>query len=364
VSSPIEATSALTIGTVESVAPDEIRILLELDAPQAVALNPGYPTRFPRLGGYILIPVEVGSMVGVVSWLGVERSPYPKRPGLRDFGLVDLPFPLRKLSVVPLGTLASLPQGDYVLRRGVTSYPSVGDAALLPTAEQLAALVEAHGPNRRVRIGRSPVAADAPVHVDPDKLFGRHLAILGNTGSGKSCSVAGLIRWSLEAAATERTDRRPNARFLVLDPNGEYRRTFADFDQVRLFAVEADAETAALQVPAWMWNSGEWAAFTQAAPGTQRPLLMQALRNLRGGAQLGADSDVRLARQARGLRDMLAAKLSAGPQAHSGEFRARKSCGDLLSLIESELGRFADDLRPICRSGRGRSHGGGRLGAR
>ena len=39
---------------------------------------------------------------------------------------------------------------------------------------------------------------------DPDKLFGRHLALLGTTGAGKSCSVAGLIRLSLDAAADAR----------------------------------------------------------------------------------------------------------------------------------------------------------------
>ncbi len=53
--------------------------------------------------------------------------------------------------------------------------------------------------------------------------------MLGNTGSGKSCSVAGLIRWSLEAAKAKRKDdKNPNARFIVLDPNGEYSRAFSD----------------------------------------------------------------------------------------------------------------------------------------
>lgn len=340
--SPVEAAAALTVGTVESVAPDEIRVLLELDAPQTVALNAGFPTRFPRLGGYILIPVEVGALVGVVSWLGVERSPYPKRTGLRDFGLVDLPFPLRKLAVVPLGTLASGGRGEYVLRRGVASFPSVGDPALLPTADQLNALVEAHGPDRRVHIGRSPLGADAAVHVDPDKLFGRHLAVLRNTGSGKSCSVAGFIRWSLEAASAEHETSRPNARFIVLDPNGEYRQTFDDLDDVRVFSVEPIEGAQPLRVPAWMWNSAEWAAFTQASPGTQRPLLMQALRNLRGGSASTPGPETRLAGQVRGLRDMLATKYNAGPSAHSGEFGPRKSCGDLLTLIEGEIGRFAE----------------------
>lgn len=61
--------------------------------------------------------------------------------------------------------------------------------------------------------------------IDPDRLFGRHLAVLGNTGSGKSCSVAGLIRWSLESAREKLVDstKLVNSRFIVLDPNGEYK---------------------------------------------------------------------------------------------------------------------------------------------
>ena len=116
------------------------------------------------------------------------------------------------------------------------SFPSLGDPVHLPSTDQLRALVEARGENRRVPIGTSPLAADAPVSVDPDKLFGRHLAILGNTGSGKSCSLAGLMRWSLEAAEVKR-GKRPHARFILLDPNGEYRTSFSDVGDVRTFAV-------------------------------------------------------------------------------------------------------------------------------
>ena len=49
-------------------------------------------------------------------------------------------------------------------------------------------------------IGNSPLVGNARVMIAPDRLFGLHLAVLGNSGSGKSCSVAGLIRWSLESA--------------------------------------------------------------------------------------------------------------------------------------------------------------------
>ena len=88
---PIELLSGLVVGVVELVAPDEIRVLLELEAPQSTALNTGVPTGFPRLNGYVLIPNEAGATVAYITWIGIERSPYPKRSGLKDFGLIDLP---------------------------------------------------------------------------------------------------------------------------------------------------------------------------------------------------------------------------------------------------------------------------------
>jgi DNA helicase HerA-like ATPase len=287
---PIEEVAALTIGTVESVAPSEIRVLLETDAPQATALNTGAPTGFPRINGYVLIPNETGAVVGMIVWLGVERSAFPKRTGMKDFGLIDLPFPLRKLALTPLGTLIQKKDKDsyhYKLERGVAAFPSVGDPVLLPTAKQLRNIIEASDPaDQRVAIGTSPLASDSQVTVDPDKIFGRHLAVLGNTGSGKSCSVAGLIRWSLEKAKEERQRQerndKVNARFIILDPNGEYSSSFADFPDVRHFRVPPVSNgVKELVLPAWMWNSHEWCAFTEAKSGVQRPLLMHALREIR-----------------------------------------------------------------------------------
>ena len=197
-------------------------------------------------------------------------------------------YPLRKLSLNPLGCLmhdGKSSSGDdrYVFRRGVEAYPTVGDPVLLPTNNQLRNIVES-GANRRVKIGISPLAANAEVKIDPDRLFGRHLAVLGNTGSGKSCSVAGLIRWSMDEARKARGGAEPNARFIVLDPNGEYANTFRDMSKVRVFAVEPGDGIEQLQVPLWFWNSAEWSAFTQASAKTQRPTLIQALRSVRDGA--------------------------------------------------------------------------------
>lgn len=282
---PFDQVGSLRIGAVEFVSPEEIRVGLDVEAPESVALNAGGPRPFPRVNGYLLTQVDEAFLVGQVEWITIERSPFPKRRGMQDFGLVDLPYPLRRLRLNPLGTLRRhSPDGESFFRRGADVLPTIGAAVLLPTESQLRSIIES-GDRRRVKIGTSPLAADAEVSVDPDRLFGRHLAVLGNTGSGKSCSVAGVIRWSLERASQDRKDDRPNARFIVLDPNGEYARAFRgeDVTKARIFTVNPAEGELQLKVPLWFWNSTEWCSFTQASARTQRPTLLHALRLVRDG---------------------------------------------------------------------------------
>lgn len=288
---PIGHAESLRIGTVDFVSPAEIKVVLDIEAPDSVALNAGGPRPFPRVNGYVLIPVDDAFLVGQVGWLTVERSAFPKRRGMQDFGLIDLPYPLRKMSLAPLGTLKKFQSSlrgveGYGFQRGTESFPTIGSSVLLPTDAQLRSIVES-GERRRVKIGTSPLAGNAEVCVDPNRLFGRHLAVLGNTGSGKSCSVAGLIRWSIEEAQKKKHGV-PNARFIVLDPNGEYSRAFSsDIGclKARVFKVAPDPDVGEmlLQVPLWFWNSAEWCAFAQASPGVQRPLLKRALRDVKSG---------------------------------------------------------------------------------
>lgn len=346
--SPFEQAESLRIGTVDFVSPDEIKVALDIEAPESVALNAGLPRPFPRVNGYLLIPVDDGYLVGQVEWLTVERSAFPKRRGMQDFGLVDLPYPMRRLSLNPLGMLRAQPNGaGYVFRRGANSLPSVGAPVRLPTEVQLRSIVES-GERRRVKIGTSPLAGDAEVCVDPNRLFGRHLAVLGNTGSGKSCSVAGLIRWSLEQAQQARVEGVPNARFIVLDPNGEYSRAFGNDPAIkaRLFRVNPSDGEFALKVPLWFWNSAEWCSFTQASPKTQRPTLIHALRFARDGqSEPVADTSHEMRRFLRTLVTTIRIEQNAGspwatfprPKAFFEKLEKWKSG------LEPELASFSGD---------------------
>lgn len=331
---PFEQTGSLRVGTVDFVSPDDIKVALDIEAPDSIALNAREPRPFPRVNSYLLIPVDEGFLVGQVEWITVEHSPFPKRRGMQDFGLVDLPYPLRKLRLNPLGTLRTeSTDGQHAFHRGADALPTVGAAVVLPTGPQLRAIIES-GEQLRVKIGSSQFAGDAEVFVDPDRLFGRHLAVLGNTGSGKSCSVAGLIRWSLEESS-RKAGCRPNARFIVLDPNGEYSRAFDEEGtaSATVFKVDEEDDSLRLNVPLWFWDSAEWSSFTQASARAQRPLLRRALREVKAGRTGVPESSYEERRLE--LRRYLSSRLISV----RGDFRS--------GAIQTEESRFGYRLRAM-----------------
>ena len=353
---PITKIWSSAIGTVESVAPDEISVLLDIDSPRSTSLNTGIPTPFPRINSFVLLPNESGAVVGIVIWLGIEKSQYPKRRGFKDFGLIDLPFPLRKMVISPIGTLYLKAQ-QWILEHGVKSFPSVGDQVMLPSREQTIAVVSGQGEDSRVQIGTCPIAHNTPVSVDPDKMFGRHVAVLGNTGSGKSCTLAALVRSAVESAqgvlrtskisGVDEKDRNfeenPNTRFIVLDPNGEYSKCFQDLGEgCRVFQVppKTNDDATDFVLPSWMWNSSEWAAVAQAAPRAQRPLLQEALRNLRSGKHSELSSENRLLSRCKSLQAYLQQYAGRG----ACGFPANTNCGQQLSRFLEDITLYSQTL--------------------
>ncbi|UPK66460.1 ATP-binding protein (plasmid) [Rhodococcus pyridinivorans] len=310
------------------------------EAPAATSLNAGFAQPFPRINAWVLVPSEVGYLVGVVTWIGIDNAPLPREAARTDPGLLDVPFPRRRMAVAPLGTLrwgVDNDASEAELVRGIVSYPSVGESVLVPDAAQLRIIGSVGGSHATIPIGHSSLAGDAEVLVNPDRLFGRHLAVLGSTGSGKSCTVAGLIRWSLAAAKRETHEGNSQARFIILDPNGEYRECFKDLTGVRVLRVEPDDGEYALTVPGWTWSSAEWAAITRASLQTQRPLLQRALRNLRNNIDPEASGTERLAVELRAHLDIWTI-LSSDPASY---FNFPKYTG-FTKVLEDMSGVFSE----------------------
>lgn len=115
----------------------------------------------------------------------------------------------RYMDCSPLGEV--LEDGKFC--RGINQYPITGAEAFLVTEEEMQSLF-----NDNIKydfsMGHLKNHPEVKVYLNPNPLFGRHLAILGQSGSGKSWSVASLLQNAV--------DTMPNAHVILLDLHGEY----------------------------------------------------------------------------------------------------------------------------------------------
>lgn len=125
-------------------------------------------------------------------------------------------------------------------KRGVSSFPTLGDGAHMATRDELTALFAINGTSS-VRVGIVKQDAQIPATVNVDELFSRHCAVLGTTGAGKSCALALLLRSVLA--------RYPHGHIVILDPHNEYAKSFDDR------AVVFDPSN--LTLPYWMLTFDE-----------------------------------------------------------------------------------------------------------
>lgn len=286
-------TDASVIGVVEGVSANSIEVAITREAPHGTGLYEGDIHRFPRLNGLVVLPSERGSVLAIVTWVGADSEDFDGPQTDR----IGLPSPRRQLRAQPLGVLmrerptAEASSETVHLDRGVLLFPTVGDPVRLPTASEARAIISPPSSDLAVHVGRAPLAANAAVMLDPSRLFGRHLAVLGNTGSGKSCSVAQLIRSSVESAG----DQLNGFRAIVLDLNGEYADCFDELGEnvevVRL-GIPLDLSERRLRVPYWLWDYREWLCFSDATAKSQAPLLRRCLHLLRMSNLAGVPNGV------------------------------------------------------------------------
>jgi len=116
---------------------------------------------------------------------------------------------IRMLRVNPLGEITA--KGGF--NRGVAHFPTTGAELHLVTAATLSLLFSKYSA-ADFKVGKLSSAEAVDVYIDPDAFFGRHAAILGQSGSGKSWSVTSFVQSTLKSM--------PNAHIIILDLHGEY----------------------------------------------------------------------------------------------------------------------------------------------
>ena len=282
---PDEESDTATIGIVEAVSSNSVEVGIVPEAPRGSGLHNGVLQQFPRINSFIVIPTGASSLLAIVVWVGIDVDRTSAKH--RSSDQISLPTPRRRLRAVPLGQLKAASVETSIagrimrLDRGATHFPIVGDPVRLATPMEVAAVLpKSTGTDLTIPVGDATRMGHAEVRVRPDRLFGRHLAVLGSTGSGKSCSLAHLLR-----ASTLAVPKISGLNAVVLDMSGEYRNVFDGLPPtvaVRHFAVEPNnPDTSQFRVPYWLWNYREWLSFTRASSQVQAPQLRRCLEDLR-----------------------------------------------------------------------------------
>jgi len=135
--------------------------------------------------------------------------------------------------------------------------------------------------NSRVYLGLSNVYKNFRVNVNINDFFSNHFAILGNTGSGKSCTTARI----LQNIFTSSNYVPINAKIFIFDAYGEYIRAFSKLgeispmlnDKVLTTNVE-DGEHELLRIPLWILNTDDIAILLEATEGSQLSIIERALK--------------------------------------------------------------------------------------
>ncbi len=253
---------------------------------------------FAQLNSYVIVPYQNYYLVAEVSGVREKDLNVPfSNPTEQILSKIQTG---KFLEVIPIGTINNK-SFDF----GVSVYPTLYSDVLYIKEEELDIIFKTnktivqscqnkeeckadncHCKNRYISlpIGRSSIFPDYEVKIDIDKFFGSHSAVLGNTGSGKSCTIASMLQtlykyFDYSAAGSS---------FIFFDVNGEYRQAFSKITEnnenieIKNFTIdeipEADKDQLKKFVlPHWFLNIDEWALLLQASERTQLPILRNAL---------------------------------------------------------------------------------------
>lgn len=293
------------IGSVVAVAADRFVIEMHGGTDSFTVVGFDDVHYVARLGSFVMIPAQAEYVVAEI--VGLRE---------RDAGAggeMDKAGSAKFLDVVPVGML---PVEGGRFRFGVSIFPSLYADALYALDKELDRIFDtspasegSSGPDggdcvpagatrlRILEIGQSVVFEDYRVKVRIDEFFGGHAAVLGNTGSGKSCTVASILQ---ELFDKPEEHHARGATFVVLDVNGEYHQAFGGLAGAGVIGVDRlilDGSAAAdrFRIPHWFLDLSEWELLLQASERTQVPILRMALglATLFGGAADQQLNDIR-----------------------------------------------------------------------
>jgi len=260
----------------------------------------------PQVGALVRMRTALSTVFGIVSR---QSIPTPSHDGTAP--------EMRLMEVDLIGESISRPGGGKAsFQRGISFHPALGDEVFAASANDLKAIY-AQPDVPCVKVGTIRQDQTLPAFVTVDDLLGKHFAILGNTGSGKSCAVALILRSILS--------QNKAGHIVLLDVHNEYAQSFQDCAEV--------LHTGNLDLPYWLLNFEE-----------MREIVI-------GGRQRGREADAAILKDA-----ILQAKLKGPDATDRGTYATADTpipyrLSDVVRQIDDALGKMdkATDSIPYLR---------------
>ncbi|MBU1213348.1 MAG: DUF87 domain-containing protein [Alphaproteobacteria bacterium] len=197
-----------SIGRIVSVTGSKAIVLLDGAQDSAARAM----SQRPEMGTLLAIDTATTIVLAIVSALSV---PVPaQREGESEIWIAELGL---------VGELWRLEDGGFSFNRGVTIYPALGDRVRVAGKSELR-LAFCGTDHKSVSVGTLRQDSSIPARIRVDDLLGKHFAILGTTGTGKSCTTALILRSIL--------NENPAAHIVLLDPHNEYATAFKEWGEV------------------------------------------------------------------------------------------------------------------------------------
>jgi uncharacterized protein DUF87 len=274
-----------TIGRTVKIKTYQALVELSSDTSSYVKSSYGGLYAIAVINSFVIIPVGSERVVAIVTGLDMAEEP---EATMQNRQMLVIGRPRRTMWVSMIGTITQSVNEKKQFEYGVRRYPELDNPVWFASEEDLDVIFDKRAgatEKGRITIGTSPLFPDYQVTIDMDRFFGKHAAILGNTGTGKSCTVTAVIRAVLDAAGG-----MPNAHFIIFDTNNEYERAFTNPDGSpmydRLILRNEGDQPTGLWIPHWFMNGSDYHAFFRPGEGAQAPLLFKSIAVARAQSQI------------------------------------------------------------------------------
>ena len=219
------------IGFITEVSGRDIKAMCDLEVLRNMSNADSEEAEFSpgQIGTILKIKVTKGFLFVTVR----EVVGQPSRDGVLKTVRLDLDY-------LGHGIKAPMTETGMIFNRGVTDFPIPGQSVYPVSLKDIEGIFGDNDSNH-FHLGHVFPQHLTPASINIDSLLGKHFAVLGSTGTGKSCTVALLIRRIVE--------RLPHAHIIMLDPHNEYEKAFSDC------AEHFDINN--LRLPYWMMNFEE-----------------------------------------------------------------------------------------------------------